>query len=65
MSDSEVMASPSKMPMEAQVDLIWQMGLASLSSNNNELVLPQSIATYLPQASVEKLKLKLRYVRSP
>jgi hypothetical protein len=53
------------MPMEAQVDLIWQMGLASLSSNNNELVLPQSIATYLPQASVEKLKLKLRYVRSP
>lgn len=60
MADSEVMSSPSKMQMEAQVDLIWQMGLASLASNNNELILPQSMATYLPQTSVEKLKLKLR-----
>jgi hypothetical protein len=48
------------MTMEAQVEIIWQMGLASLSSNNNELVLPQHMATYLPAANVEDLKLKLR-----
>jgi hypothetical protein len=65
MADSEYMSSSTEIPMEAQVDLIWQMGLASLASNNNELVLPQSMATYLPQASVESLKLQLRYVHSP
>jgi hypothetical protein len=44
----------------AQVDLIWAMGLASLESNNGELVLPQTMETYLTQLQIDDLKLRLR-----
>jgi hypothetical protein len=44
----------------AQVDLIWAMGLASLESNNGELVLPQTMETCLTQLQIDDLKLRLR-----
>ena len=44
----------------AQVDLIWAMGLASLESNNGELVLPQAMETCLTQPQLDDLKLRLR-----
>jgi hypothetical protein len=65
MSDSEIMESQadvtmSEITIDSQVDIIWQMGIASLSSNNNELVLTEAMASNLPEASVEDLKSKLR-----
>ena len=45
---------------QAQVDLIWAMGLASLESNNGELVLPQPMETCLSQGQIDDLKLRLR-----
>lgn len=65
MSDFEIMASKadanmSDIAMESQVEIIWQMGLASLSSNNNELILPQAMTSHLTEASIEDLKSKLR-----
>jgi len=44
----------------AQIDLIWAMGLASLESNNGELVLPQTMETCLTQLQIDDLKLRLR-----
>jgi len=44
----------------AQVDLIWAMGLASLESNNGELVLPQTMETCLTRIQIDDLKLRLR-----
>ena len=43
-----------------QVDLIWEMGLASLESNDGELVIPASMQKYLNADQVEDLKARLR-----
>lgn len=45
---------------QAQIDLIWAMGLASLESNNGELVLPQPMEACLTQSQIDDLKLRLR-----
>jgi hypothetical protein len=45
---------------EDQIDLIWAMGLASLESNNGELVLPQPMETSLTKSQIDDLKLRLR-----
>ena len=45
---------------QAQVDLIWAMGLASLESNNGELVLPPAMETSLTESQIDDLKLRLR-----
>lgn len=47
---------------QGQVDLIWAMGLASLESNNGELVLPEPMESYLAESQINDLKLRLRYV---
>ena len=65
MSDSEIMESHvdvnmTDFTMNSQVEIIWQMGIASLASNNNEIVLTRSMASGLPEASVEDLKSRLR-----
>lgn len=65
MSDSEIMESHvdvnmTDFTMNSQVEIIWQMGIASLASNNNEIVLTGSMASGLPEASVEDLKSRLR-----
>jgi hypothetical protein len=44
---------------QAQVDLIWAMGLASLESNNGELVLPQPMENCLTQSQIDDLKQRL------
>lgn len=43
-----------------EVDLIWHMGIASLASNNYELVIPIHVAQRLTKTSVEALKERLR-----
>jgi hypothetical protein len=43
-----------------QVDLIWEMGLESLESNDGELVIPASMQKYLSADQVEDLKSRLR-----
>jgi hypothetical protein len=45
---------------QAQIDLIWAMGLASLESNNGELVLPAPMETCLSQDQIDDLKARLR-----
>ena len=45
---------------DAQIDLIWAMGLVNLESNNGELILPAHMATYLSFEHIEDLKLRLR-----
>jgi hypothetical protein len=58
--ESQADVNMSEITIDSQVDIIWQMGIASLSSNNNELVLTEAMASNLPEASVEDLKSKLR-----
>jgi len=43
-----------------QIEIIWQMGMASLASNDNELVLPMRMAKQLSEENIEELKLRLR-----
>jgi HMG (high mobility group) box len=45
---------------EDQVEVIWQMGCVSFSSNNNELRLPPDMATQLSDDSIKELKVRLR-----
>jgi len=45
---------------EDQVEVIWQMGCASFSSNNSELRLPLDMATQLSDDSINELKVRLR-----
>jgi hypothetical protein len=45
---------------QAQIELIWAMGLASLESNNGELVLPQPMESCLTESQIDDLKLRLR-----
>ena len=45
---------------EARVDTIWKMGMASLSANNNQLVLPDAIGDTLCEEEINQLKAKLR-----
>ena len=45
-----------------QVEIVWQMGLASLLSNNGELVLTLAMAASLAPKGIEELKIRLRYV---
>ena len=44
----------------AQIELIWAMGLASIEANNGELVLPKPMGMLLSPAQVDDLKLRLR-----
>jgi hypothetical protein len=43
-----------------QVDLIWQMGEASLAVNNGELVLPDFMGHQLSEDNIDWLKSRLR-----
>jgi hypothetical protein len=43
-----------------QIDIIWQMGVASLASNHNELIIPKFMASLLNQINIEDLKSRLR-----
>ena len=45
---------------QAQIELIWAMGLTSLESNNGELVLPQPMESCLTESQIDDLKLRLR-----
>ncbi|EXJ54291.1 hypothetical protein A1O7_09629 [Cladophialophora yegresii CBS 114405] len=49
---------PDGLP-KAQIDVIWQMGVASFPSNNNELVIPQFMVVKLSKANIEDLKTRL------
>ncbi|OCT48545.1 hypothetical protein CLCR_04128 [Cladophialophora carrionii] len=44
---------------KAQIDVIWQMGVASFPSNNNELVIPQFMVVKLSKENFEDLKSRL------
>jgi hypothetical protein len=50
---------PDGLP-KTQIDVIWQMGVASFPSNNNELVIPLFMAVKLSEANIEDLKARLR-----
>ena len=56
-------ASATSIPMgvpNAQLDVIWEMSVASLSTNNDELVIPQFVALKLSQENMEDLKSRFR-----
>lgn len=43
-----------------RLELIWQMALASLASNDNEMIVPMHIAEHISMAGIEGLKSRLR-----
>ena len=45
---------------QAQIELIWAMGLASLESNDGKLVIPQYMKACLTESQIDDLKLRLR-----
>jgi len=47
-------------PVGSQVDTIWQMALASLSANDESIVLPLDYAKLLAPKVIEELKVRLR-----
>lgn len=45
---------------EEQIEIMWQMGVASLASNNNQLVIPNFMAVQLSEKNVNDLKTRFR-----
>lgn len=43
-----------------QIDVLWQMGVASFPSNNNQLVIPTFIATKMNAENINDLKNRFR-----
>jgi hypothetical protein len=54
--------TPQNLPLKmlGQVDTIWEMGVTSLFSNNNQLVLPLYMAENLGEDSIIELRSRLR-----
>jgi hypothetical protein len=50
---------PNGLP-KAQIDVIWQIGVASFPSNHNKLVIPQFMAAKLSAENIWDLKSRLR-----
>lgn len=44
-----------------QLDVIWEMGVASFPANNDVLILPELVAAMLSKKNVEYLKSRYRY----
>jgi hypothetical protein len=49
--------------LNAHIDTVWQMGLTSLFSNNNQIVIPLSMTHALGDRGISELKLRLRSVQ--
>lgn len=47
--------------MSDQLDLIWQMGVASLTSTGNELRIPLTVSSQLTPFQLKELEDRLRY----
>ena len=45
---------------QEQMEIMWQMGVASLASNNNQLVIPNFMAVQLSEKNVIDLKTLFR-----
>lgn len=55
------MAMPDPVGLSKEhIDFIWQMGAASLASNDNELVIPQFVASSLSEENLADLKSRFR-----
>lgn len=53
-------ASAADKPLDDQVEIIWQMAVASFSANNESIVLPLEYENLLSPATIEELKARLR-----
>jgi len=47
---------------QKQLDVVWEMGVASFPINNGELVLPEVVVSALSKDNLEYLKSRYRYV---
>ena len=45
---------------KVQIDIMWQMGVASFATNCNELVIPQFMVVKLSSDNIEDLKSRMR-----
>ena len=61
LADATALANSVPMGLpQPQIELIWQMGVASFPTNGNELVIPQFMAVKLNQENIEDLMSRLR-----
>ena len=56
---------PTALSPVQQVDMIWAMGVASLVSNNNHIIIPVTITNTLGAWGINELVSRLRSVTNP
>lgn len=65
--NSQLTLTDSDLPDERrkamEVDLAWQMACASMTANNNQIIINAQVYNTIGRIGLEELKLRLRSVR--